>query len=127
MQHKNTKKTRIGFSQKAAANRCCCSTSVTQWSTHGTELLSQSLGTFTVVLLGPALLPLCLVDGLSQPLHLGPQLAHIPLQLPHLALPLRLAAGQLQTQLMPALLQQLGEQMEVEKIRIQILGLLHKT
>ena len=58
-----------------------------------------------VLQLSSTLVPLRLAEGLSEPLHLGAQLPHIPLQFHHLALPLGLAALQLQPQLMPALLQ----------------------
>lgn len=60
--------------------------------THGVELLPKSLRVLAVLQLGSTLVPLCLAEGLCEPLHLGAELPHIPLQVPHLALPLGLAA-----------------------------------
>lgn len=73
--------------------------------THSVELLPESLSVLVVLQLDPTLVPLGLSEGLGEPLHLGGQLPRIPLQLRHLALPLGLAAIELQPQLMLALLQ----------------------
>lgn len=73
--------------------------------THSAELLPESLSVLVVLQLDPTLVPLGLGEGLGEPLHLGGQLPRIPLQLHHLALPLGLAAIELQPQLMLALLQ----------------------
>lgn len=73
--------------------------------THSVELLPESLSVLVVLQLDSTLVPLGLGEGLGEPLHLGAQLPRIPLQLHHLALPLGLAAIELQPQLMLALLQ----------------------
>lgn len=75
--------------------------------THLTEQLLESLAVLAVLLPVSAAVPLGFGQSPGEPLHLGPQFPHIPLQLRHLALPLRLAVLELEPQLMLALLQPL--------------------
>jgi len=84
---------------------CVC---VCVCGTHRVELLPEPLRELSVLQPGSALAPLGLAEGRGEPLHLGAQLPRVPLQVQHLALPLGLAALQLQPQRMPALLQLLG-------------------
>lgn len=96
------------------------------FGTHGVELLPEPLRVLAVLQLGSTLVPLGLAEGLAEPLHLGAQLPRIPLQVAHLALPLGLAALQLQPQLMPALLQLLhgGGKIDVDYFTLIQLELL---
>lgn len=75
--------------------------------THLCEHLPESLAVLAVLLTVSAPVPLRFGQSLGEPLHFGPQFPHIPLQLQHLALPLRLAALELEPQLMLTLLQPL--------------------
>lgn len=76
----------------------------------GTDLsehLPKSLTVLAVLLVVSAPATLGFGQSFVEPLYLGPQFPHIPLQLRHLALPLRLAALELEPQLMLTLLQAL--------------------
>lgn len=76
---------------------------------HLLELFLKLLTDLDVPLFTPTLISHRLAQSLCQMLRVGVQSSDIPLQLPHMTLPLRLASLQLQPQIVSVLLQLLQQ------------------